>query len=185
MLYWVLLVAVSGCGDVISAEVDENTTSTDEALKAPRALNASDFRGSVNKASIRATQPWLDNGAFDVKWAAMLKAPIEFFGGSDAFFHSDLGTVPAPRIPGGEGLCHGDPKFDNFGWNLVDGRGNFSDNDFDDAGYCPVAVDVLRYLVATDLWFNDAALNAAALNAYIKTLASDSNAVGCGSSAAM
>jgi hypothetical protein len=49
--------------------------------------------------------------------------------------------------------------------------GVFSDNDFDDAGFCPVAADILRFLVATDLWFGDPALDDAALSAYVSTVA--------------
>ena len=67
-------------------------------------------------------------------------------------------------------LCHGDPKIDNFGWTRVAGVGVFSDNDFDDAGFCPVADDVLHYLAATDLAFDDADLDTAALEAYVDTV---------------
>jgi Uncharacterized protein conserved in bacteria (DUF2252) len=160
-----------------SAPSEAPASSSDEALKVPAALTAADFTAPLDKARIRALQTWLDDAAFEVKWASMLKTPIDFFGGSDSAFHADLATVPHKRLPGGEALCHGDPKLDNFGWTIADGQGVFSDNDFDDAGFCPAAVDALRYLVATDLWFGDATLDAAALNAYVATVAHPESAV--------
>ncbi|HEV7555141.1 MAG TPA: hypothetical protein VGO00_06805, partial [Kofleriaceae bacterium] len=80
-------------------------------------------------------------------------------------------------LPGSEVLCHGDAKLDNFGWALEDGTPLFSDSDFDDAGDCPAAADILHFLVSTDLLFADPALDTQALDAYIDTLASATNAV--------
>jgi hypothetical protein len=160
-----------------SAPSEDPAASEGEALKVPAALGPADFTAPLDKAQIRALQTWLSDAAFEQKWAAMLKTPIAFFGGSDSAFHADLGKLPAKRLPGGEALCHGDPKLDNFGWTVVEGQGVFSNNDFDDGGFCPAAVDALRYLVATDLWFGDATLDAAALQAYVATVAHPSNAV--------
>jgi hypothetical protein len=156
---------------------DDPAASSDDALSASSALKASDFTQPITKESIRALQTWLDDATFDEKWQSMIGAPIDFLGGADSAYHADLGALPAKRLPGGETLCHGDPKLDNFGWTQVDGSGAFGDNDFDDAGYCQVAADALRYLVATDLWFNDPALDDAALNAYVDTVHDRSNAV--------
>ena len=145
----------------------DSTESSDD-LKFPSALAAKELKGKLDKAAIRKTQPWITSDAlFDQKWAAMAAAPIDFLGGSSAAYYADLGALPAARLPGGFGMCHGDPKADNFGWQLVDGKGVFGDNDFDDAGDCPVAADALRYLVATDLWFADASLDKLALDAYV------------------
>lgn len=141
-----------------------------ETLKLPSALRRSDFSARLDKAAIRGLQTWLDDASFEVKWQTMLSAPLELLGGASSAFHADLASLPAKRLPGDEVLCHGDPKIDNFGWTLVDGAGVFSDNDFDDAGFCPVADDALHYLVATDLAFDDADLDAAALEAYVDTV---------------
>jgi len=168
------VLAVPACSGAASEDV---SSASDEALKVPAALAPGDFPAPLDKAAIRGLQTWLSDAAFEVKWANMLKTPIDFFGGSDSAFHADLATVPHKRLPGGEALCHGDPKLDNFGWTRVEGQGVFSNNDFDDGGFCPAAADALRYLVATDLWFADAALDAAALNAYVATVAHKSNAV--------
>jgi hypothetical protein len=137
-------------------------------------LGPGDFTGALDKAYIRSFQAWLDDSAFETKWQDMLTAPISMLGGADSAYHADLARLPRP-LPGGEAICHGDPKFDNFGWQIVDGAGMFGDNDFDDSDDCPVAADVLRYLVATDLWFSDPGLDDAALQAYVATVL-DANA---------
>ena len=160
-----------------SAPAEDPATSEADALKVPTALTAADFNTPLDKAQIRSLQTWLSDAAFEQKWAGMLKTPIDFFGSADSAFHADLAKLPAKRLPGGEALCHGDPKLDNFGWTVVDGQGVFSNNDFDDGGFCPAAADALRYLVATSLWFNDPALDAAARAAYADTVAHPSHFV--------
>ena len=134
---------------------DDPMSGSFDSLKISSALRGSDFDAALTKASIRQPQTWLDDAAFEVKWESMLSAPIELLGGASSAFHADLAVLPAKRLPGDEVLCHGDPKIDNFGWTLVDGVAVFSDNDFDDAGFCPVAAEALRYLLATDLAFGD------------------------------
>jgi uncharacterized protein (DUF2252 family) len=134
----------------------------------PAAIQPGDFTHPLDKAYIRGLQTWLDDAAFETKWTAMLTSPIEFLGSADSAFHGDLSSI---ALPGGEALCHGDPKLNNFGWTLADGHGVFSDNDFDDGGACPAAADLLHFLVATDLQFADPSLNAQVLSAYLDTLA--------------
>lgn len=172
-----LLLSAVACSATPTKQSNESSQNGADAVKIPSALDASELTAPLDKASIRAVETWLDDATFDAKWASMLSAPIEFFGGADAVFHADLATLPDGRLPGRETLCHGDPKLDNFGWTIVDGAGQFGDNDFDDAGYCPVAADALRNLVATDLWFGDASLDEAALEAYVATVLDDGAAV--------
>ena len=158
-----LALALSGC----AIGGADSLSSTSDDLKLPIALAAGELQLHLDKPTIRALQTWIDDATFELKWASMLDQPIEFLGGASSAYHADLGTLGANRLPGDEVLCHGDPKIDNFGWTLVDGTALFSDNDFDDAGFCPVAADALRYLLATNLSFNDPALDAAALQAYV------------------
>ncbi len=168
---WLCLVAGCAAGD----PGDLSSTTTD--VKLHDALAPGDFTQPIDRASIRALQTWLDDATFDTKWTTMISAPIELFGGADSMYHADLATLPKKKLPGHEVLCHGDGKFDNFGWTLVAGQGVFSDNDFDDADPCPVAADALRYLVATDLWFADPQLDDAALQAYVASVLDDSGVV--------
>jgi hypothetical protein len=139
-------------------------------------LGPTDFTGALDKPFIRGLQPWLDDAAFEIKWQDLLSAPIALLGGTGTAYYADLARL-AVVLPGGEVICHGDPKFDNFGWQIVDGAGLFGDNDFDDSDYCPVAADALRNLLATDLWFSDPGLDDAALQAYVATVLDPSAAV--------
>jgi Uncharacterized protein conserved in bacteria (DUF2252) len=141
----------------------------------PPPIAPADFTHALDKAYIRALQTWLDDAAFDVKWASMIGDRVSLLGGASSAFHADLASRAA-ALPGGEVNCHGDPKLDNFGWTIADGHGVFSNNDFDESGLCPGAADILQFLVATDLQFADAALDQAALDAYVDTLISDGNA---------
>ncbi len=154
----------------------ENSDAGPVAPTFPQPLSPGEFTGKLDRASIRQMQPWIDDAGFDAKWVALLKTPIEFLGGTPSAFHADLATLDRARFPGGETLCHGDPKLDNFGWTRVEGKGVFSDNDFDEAGYCPVAVDALRFLLATNLWFSSAALDDAVLESYLAAVSNPSQA---------
>ena len=160
----VFALALVACGKPHAPDLD--AAPADAAF--PAAIQPGDFTHPLDKAYIRGLQTWLDDAAFETKWTAMLTSPIEFLGGADSAFHGDLSAI---ALPGGEVLCHGDPKLDNFGWTLADGHGVFSDNDFDDAGACPAAADLLHFLVGTDLQFSDPSLNARVLSAYLDTLA--------------
>lgn len=142
-----------------------------DAPMLPPPIAAADFDHPLDRAYIRAFQTWIDDATFGVKWSAMTKAPIDFLGGASSAYHADLASR-ARALPGAEVLCHGDAKLDNFGWTRVSGQSVFSDNDFDDGGACPAAADVLHFLLATDLLFADAALDASALDAYVATLGS-------------
>src|SRR5262245_1972263 len=167
---FMVCIALAGCGGL-------NLSSTDGDVKIPDALEPGEFTHPLDRASIRQLQFWIDDATFDLKWTSMTSAPIEFLGGASSAYYHDLRTLPSKRLPGHQTLCHGDPKLDNFGWQLVEGAGVFSDNDFDDAGYCPVAADALRYLVATDLWFADPSLDDLALQAYVDTIDDEDNAL--------
>jgi hypothetical protein len=171
---WILSIYLTACGPTLPQDPADLA---EEAAKLPSSLSQHEFGPLPDRDSIRELQFWIDDATFDTKWTTMLATPIDFIGGSDSAFHADLATLPAKRLPGKEVLCHGDPKLDNFGWTLVDGAGVFSDNDFDDSGYCPVAADILRFIVATDLWFGDPDLDSAAIDAYVATVDDKDNAV--------
>ncbi len=151
----------------------DGTGGSGDGLPAP--IAAGDFSHALDKAYIRAPQTWIDDAGFETKWSMMLGTPIDFLGAADSAFHADLASRPV-ALPGGEVICHGDAKLDNFGWVQAGGSGEFSDLDFDDAGACPAAADILHYLLATDLLFGDPALDEVAVTAYVSTLTAASNA---------
>jgi Uncharacterized protein conserved in bacteria (DUF2252) len=160
-------VVLAACGSHPKAEPDATTPDSTIGLPAP--VEPSDFANALDKAYIRNLQTWISDADFEVKWTAMLGSPIEFLGAANSAYHADL-AARADALPGGEVQCHGDAKLDNFGWMLVAGAPVFSDSDFDDAGLCPAAADILHFLLATDIAFHDADLDAAALDAYIASL---------------
>jgi hypothetical protein len=171
-----LLLALAACsGNGAPASPDGPAdVAPDAGFPAPIALG--DFPHPLDKPFIRGLQTWIDDPTFEVKWTAALATPIDFLGSADSAFHADLASRTA-ALPGGDVLCHGDAKLDNFGWAFEDGTALFSDADFDDAGHCPAAADILHLVVATDLLFADPALDMQAIDAYVDTLRSAANAI--------
>ena len=170
-LAWLALAACSGKA---ASAPDAMAPTSDAPVGLPAVIEPADFDHALDEAYIRTPQTWIDDAGFAVKWTAMLTSPIALLGGADSAFHEDLASRAA-ALPGDEVLCHGDAKLDNFGWTVVEqgsGVGLFSDIDFDDGGACPAAADILHFLVATDLSFDDPALDAVALDAYVDTLIS-------------
>jgi hypothetical protein len=168
--------AACSAGPFPNTSVDAAQVAIDAAQpQGLQPIQPMDFGHVLDKAYIRAPQTWIGDAAFEAKWTTMLTSPTEFLGGADSAFHEDLGSLARP-LPGGEVLCHGDAKLDNFGWVEAGGPGELSDLDFDDAGACPAAADILHFLVATDLLLGNAALDDQALAAYVDTVASDAAA---------
>ena len=165
------LLALAACSSKPTASADAFVTPPGF----PPTIQPADFDHVLDEAYIRAPQTWIDDDGFAVKWTTMLDTPLDLLGGADSAFHKDLASR-ATALPGGEVLCHGDAKLNNFGWTLADGVAVFSDADFDDAGLCPAAADVLHFLVATDLLFDDPAIDDDALDAYANTLVSADDA---------
>ncbi len=170
------LLLLAACSHPAATPSDAPPTDASPDAGLPSPIAAADFPNALDEAYIRGLQTWIDDPTFALKWADMLTSPIAMFGGADSAFHADLATR-AVALPGGEVQCHGDAKLDNFGWVAAGGAGVFSDADFDDAGDCPAAADILRFLVATDLWFADPSLDEAALSAYADTIASPGAAI--------
>ncbi len=169
-----VVVVVAACGSSHGGSSSDappplDAISADAGLPAP--IAPGDFAQPLDKAFIRGLQTWIDDATFEVKWTAALATPIAFLGSTDSAFHADLARR-AVALPGGEVICHGDAKLDNFGWIHVADTSVFSDVDFDDAGPCPAAADILHFLVATDLQFGSSVLDEAALSSYIATVTS-------------
>lgn len=164
-----------GCSNPASSVGPDAAPVDASTISLPPPIDPSDFGHALDRAYIRSFQTWIDDAAFDTKWAAMVTARSAFLGGADSAFHADLASRSTP-LPGGEVLCHGDAKIDNFAWIHIDGQSVFSNGDFDDGGACPAAADILHFLVATDLFFGSPELDQAALDAYVAALASDATA---------
>lgn len=163
------VLVIAACGGSHAVTPPDGATAPDAGLPAP--IAASDFTHPLDKAYIRGLQTWIDDVTFELKWTAMHADAISFLGGADSAFHADLASRAA-ALPGGEVICHGDAKLDNFAWLRIGNTSVFSDGDFDDAGPCPAAADALHFLVATDLQFASSVLDEQALAAYVATVMS-------------
>ena len=60
----------------------------------------------LTRSALRATNPALDDPAFNLKWKAALASPLLFIRSFPAGYHSSLKGAPPP--PGAEALCVGD-----------------------------------------------------------------------------
>ncbi|WP_394842063.1 DUF2252 domain-containing protein [Pendulispora brunnea] len=158
----------------------EEASSGDDSLRAAAGeagpITASELGGSLDRAHLRATNPDLDDTAFQLKWAAAKKDALSFFRSFDAAYHADLAGVPVARVPGKETLCAGDAHQENFGFMKLPSGTRFAVNDFDDAGYCPAAFDAARFFAAISLGYGDDALTKQVLERYVDTLKDASKA---------
>ncbi|MGQ0508003.1 MAG: DUF2252 family protein [Myxococcaceae bacterium] len=141
-LLLVLAFALAGCRTVVTP------------------LRPDDFTGSLDRAFLRASSAELSDEAFDAKWNESKGDPVSFFRSFPGAFHADLARLPSSRIPGREVLCTGDAHPENFGYQRVNGKTVYALNDFDDSGYCPAAVDALRYFTVLRLGGSEAWLDA-------------------------
>lgn len=101
-----------------------------------------------DKARFRGLYKELDDAGFNGKWKGAMVTPLTLTRAFEPQFYLDMLSF---QNVGPIGICHGDAHFDNFGF-VVFGEGpKFVINDLDDAGYCPVALDMLRLLVSIRL----------------------------------
>jgi hypothetical protein len=137
------------------------------------------FGATLTKSSIRATNAYLSDSAFDAKWQASLTDEVSFMRGYAGAFHRDLQSLDQARSPiiGREGLCFGDAHPDNFGFLEVNGHTRFAYNDLDDSGYCPIALDAARYFAVLQLMFHDRNLTWDAIKQYAHTVQHASDAI--------
>lgn len=87
-----------------------------------------------------------------------IESPQEFFRAFTPYFHFRLVQGPfrsAPWNPLRQRVawCLGDPHPENFGAVIgKNGRAQYLPNDIDDVHPCPLAADLLRFLVGWNLW---------------------------------
>ncbi|WP_394833392.1 DUF2252 domain-containing protein [Pendulispora rubella] len=171
---------IGGCagahGDGASA--NDNSLEVTELGAAPGPLSAAELGAVPDRARLRATNPELDEAAFEIKWQAAKKDAFSFFRAFDAAYHADLASVPPSRVPGGETLCVGDAHPENFGFMKLPSGTRFAINDLDDAGYCPAAFDAARFFAAVTLAYGNDALTKRALERYVDTVKDASRATG-------
>jgi hypothetical protein len=105
---------------------------------------------------LQSLYPHFNSAQINAKIIAA-KNPDEFFRSFIPLYYNTLKNNPSllghlVSMAKDTGWCAGDGHFSNFGVMLDDrGLAQFTINDLDDAGPCPLMTDILRLLVATSL----------------------------------
>ncbi|WP_394843850.1 DUF2252 domain-containing protein [Pendulispora brunnea] len=171
-----LFLGAGGCAGAHGDGASGSDNSLEVTSADPGPLTAAELGAVPDRLRLRATNPELDDAAFELKWQAAKKDAFSFFRSFDAGYHADLAGVPASRVPGAETLCVGDAHPENFGFMKLPSGTRFAINDFDDAGYCPAAFDAARFFAALTLAYGNEALTQRALERYVDSLKDASKA---------
>ncbi|NRA66074.1 MAG: hypothetical protein HRU19_16415 [Pseudobacteriovorax sp.] len=138
-------------GDTTTVGDDKKTDQTGGTGLLPdlsEVLNA----GLSSRREIKALYKEMDDEAFQSKWNASLETPASFFQSFAKVWYQDLKTVS--DMPA-TGMCLGDPHPESFGTVWFSDGFRYVYQQLDDVGSCPVAFDILRYLVAANLTLED------------------------------
>ncbi len=102
------------------------------------------------KEFYRKSSPNITDADFIFKWDyALDSGDLKFLRSFVGAYYLDLMNV---KGAGPLGICFGDAHLENFGFVVFSDGPKFVYNDFDDSGYCPVGLDVLRYLTSLRLY---------------------------------
>jgi hypothetical protein len=166
------LVSSAACGG--DGDVGEGDGALTGASLEP--FTDQDFTTDISKEFIQGTHS-LSKEAFETKWkASRSDSPLMFFRAYPAAYHKDFAANLKPgaraKIPSARGLCLGDAHPDNFGFLKFDQKVEYSFNDLDDSGNCPLGLDALRFVTAVRLYF-DGDLAKTAAKRYVSVLRGD------------
>ncbi len=95
---------------------------------------------------------------FDSKKIASTHTPLEFFRTFADYFYllekeNHENQTFVQTYWANSGWCFGDTHLENFGTLLLEsGQSTFTVNDWDDAGPCPVILDLFRLAISSDLF---------------------------------
>ena len=113
-------------------------------------LNNMESTDNLTKEFYRKTASDISDSDFALKWNLALEAgPLKFLRSFVSAYYKDLKKT---KGAGPVGVCFGDAHIENFGFVLFADGPHFVYNDFDDSGYCPVGLDILRYLTSINLF---------------------------------
>lgn len=119
------------------------------ALGLPEISNATlSPQSAFNKQFFRKTNTHLSSEEFEAKWETVMQSTAE------SLLHSFVPTYYADLKHLGSlgpiGICFGDLHSDNFRFISTEGT-EYAYEDLDDTGFCPISLDVLRYVVSLQL----------------------------------
>ena len=106
-----------------------------------------------SKDFFQKTSPDIDSGAFETKFKLAAEGgPLLFLRSFVTTFYTDLKDI---KGAGPIGTSFGDAHLENFGFVIFADGPHYVYNDFDDAGPCPIGLDILRYLTSVRLYEKD------------------------------
>jgi hypothetical protein len=167
---WILLLL---CGCTGHSELDEAVGTEAARLKLPE-LSQEPLAPAVSLTSdyFRQSYPHLSAEQFQQKWKNAQKSGLLFMRSFVNTWYDELGRLSST---GPIGPCFGDPHPENFGFLVfVDVQGQetmeYTYNDADDSGSCPVAFDALRYFTTLKIMLRDNEMEADLRRAYVRFL---------------
>jgi hypothetical protein len=119
---------------------------------------------SLTADYFRKSYPHLTEAEFQQKWLNSQKGGLLFMRSFVNTWYDELSRI-SHRGP--VGPCLGDPHPENFGYLVFAENFEYTFNDFDDSGACPVIFDALRYFTTLKMVVKDQALEAELRRAYI------------------
>jgi hypothetical protein len=119
---------------------------------------------SLTADYFRKSYPHLTEAEFQQKWQNSQKSRLLFMRSFVNTWYDELSRI-SNRGP--IGPCFGDPHPENFGYLVFAESFEYTYNDWDDSGACPVIFDALRYFTTLKVVVKDPALEAAMRRAYI------------------
>jgi hypothetical protein len=155
-------------------EWDDPVGTEAERVKLPE-LSQEPLAPAVSLTSdyFRQSYPHLSAEQFQQKWKNAQKSGLLFMRSFVNTWYDELDRVSST---GPIGPCFGDPHPENFGFLLfraVQDQGEtleYTYNDADDSGSCPVAFDALRYFATLKIMVRDNELEADLRRAYVRFL---------------
>jgi hypothetical protein len=162
---WILLLLFSCTGH---SELDETVSTEAERLKLPE-LSQEPLAPAVSLTAdyFRQSYPHLSAEEFQQKWKNAQKSGLLFMRSFVNTWYDELGRLSSI---GPIGPCFGDPHPENFGFLVFEENLEFTYNDVDDSGACPVAFDALRYFTTLKVTVKDSVLEADLRRAYVRFL---------------
>jgi hypothetical protein len=149
-------------------EPDETVSTEAERLKLPELSQEPLAPGvSLTADYFRQSYPHFSTEQFQQKWKNAQKSGLLFMRSFVNTWYDEVGRLSST---GPIGPCFGDPHPENFGFLVFDEKLEYTYNDVDDSGACPVAFDALRYFTTLKIMTKDSDLDADLRRAYVRFL---------------
>jgi hypothetical protein len=162
---WALLLLI-GC--TARPELDDAVRTEAKRRKLPE-LSQEPLAPAVSLTAdyFRQSYPHLTAEEFQQNSQNTPKSGLHFMRSFVNTWYDELGRMSST---GPIGPCFGDPHPENFGYLAFTSGFEYTYNDVDDSGACPVAFDALRYFTTLKMTVKDKPLEAELRRAYVRFL---------------